>query len=291
MVRYEEKVYRLELTLLDGTNPVELLLTAVEELVDANTEGASSFENLILSVSTLIIDGVSYRADFNLLDDDPVKFILVASGANSDQASVAACTLPAVDQSHGPNAPSVVDGFSIPTFKIRDGGPGVDGIPSLDSPVFTQNFSSTAISQDKLVIGVKVGDQVRAYPHEILDWHEIVNDQFLVNGQQQRMTLSYCPLTGSAMMWEASLEAGDPSYGVSGLLYNSNLILYDRRTRSLWSQMLEQAISGDELLRIPDRVQVVETTWGTWSRMYPNTELLSDLTDFSQPYGTYTYGS
>jgi len=138
---------------------------------------------------------------------------------------------------------------------------------------------------------VKIGDEVRAYPHNILDWHEIVNDQFTINGGLERATLNYCPLTGSAMMWKSFMEPGDETYGTSGLLLNSNLIMYDRATETHWSQMMEQAIFGDQVARIPDRLQVVETTWETWQAMYPETVVLSENTGFSRDYGKYPYGS
>jgi len=103
--------------------------------------------------------------------------------------------------------------------------------------------------------------------------------------------LSYCPLTGSAMLWESLLAPGDETLGTSGLLYNSNLIMYDRETGSLWSQMLEQSIWGERIQTIPDRLQVVETTWGTWQAMYPDTVKLSEDTGFSRDYDAYPYGN
>jgi hypothetical protein len=142
-----------------------------------------------------------------------------------------------------------------------------------------------------LVAGVKIGDDIRAYPYNILNWHEVVNDRFDMDGSPELVTLSYCPLTGSAVLWKSFMEPSNKTFGTSGLLYNSNLVLYDRATRSNWSQMLEQSISGDEITRIPDRLQVVETSWGTWKAMYPETILLSEATGFSRDYTRYPYGS
>ena len=81
------------------------------------------------------------------------------------------------------------------------------------------------------------------------------------------------------------------SFGVSGLLFNANLILYDRETGSLWSQMLEQSVAGAKILEIPERLQVVETTWETWRAMYPDTLVLTEDTGFSRDYGAYPYGT
>ena len=92
------------------------------------------------------------------------------------------------------------------------------------------------------------------------------------------------------------MDSVDPTFGVSGLLYNSNLVIYDRETFSFWSQMLEQSISGPEVLAIPERIQVVETTWGTWKEMYPDSFVMTTDTGFTRrylesPYDGYTTSS
>ncbi len=202
-----------------------------------------------------------------------------------------ACTRPDPDISHGLDDPPIVAGATIPVSEVFDGGPGPDGIPPLEFPLFTQNLSSTNLNPLELVVGVKVGDDIRAYPHNILNWHEVVNDRFTMDGITERATLSYCPLTGSAMLWKSFMEPGNETFGTSGLLFNSNLIMYDRATSSFWSQMLEQSVSGPQIQRIPDRLQVVETTWGTWQAMYPETFLLTEQTGFSRNYNDYPYGS
>ena len=200
------------------------------------------------------------------------------------------CTRPEPDKSHGPDNPPIFNETIIPRRDIVDGGPGPDGIPAVESPIFTANLGSTGLDLSELVVGVKIGDNIRAYPHNIMNWHEIVNDQFSIDGSLERASLSYCPLTGSAMLWKSFMEPGDETFGTSGVLYNSNLILYDRERRNFWAQMLEQAVVGDDVTRIPDRLQVVETTWGTWKTMYPETLLLTEQTGFSRDYDDYPYG-
>ncbi|MDP6651035.1 MAG: DUF3179 domain-containing (seleno)protein, partial [Gammaproteobacteria bacterium] len=114
---------------------------------------------------------------------------------------------------------------------------------------------------------------------------------YTFDGNSQDVTVSYCPLTGSAVLWKGFVDSTDASFGVSGLLHNSNLVLYDRETKSLWSQMLEQSISGQQVTRIPDKLQLVETSWETWLEMYPQTLLLNiELNEFSFPYERYPYG-
>lgn len=285
-----DQIFHVDLSIVEGTDPIQLTLAGAEELTEADSSNASTFKGQTLSIPSILVGDTIFWAVLNLLSEAPVTFVLTAGGS-IEAPHPASCTRPDPDLSNGTNSPIINAGFTVDPSKIRDGGPGADGIPSLESPVFTQNFDLTSIAPDELVVGVKIGDEVRAYPHNILNWHEVVNDQFIIDGQNERVTLSYCPLTGSAMLWEGFMGSANQTFGTSGLLYQSNLVLYDRETRSLWSQMLEQAISGEEIQRIPAKLQVVETTWSTWSRMYPETILMTDQTGFSRNYNLYPYGS
>lgn len=175
----------------------------------------------------------------------------------------------------------------IPTEFVADGGPGIDGIPSLDYPFFISADEATYMEDHELISGIKHGDVIRAYPHKILDWHEVVNDKYGDN----YAVLSYCPLTGTTLGWNVPDNGVDNSYGVSGLLYNSNLLLYDRATGSLWAQMLSQSVFGNRVSEMADNFQVIETTWGVWRTMYPQTQVLSSVTGFSRNYSNYPYGT
>ncbi|WP_115462683.1 DUF3179 domain-containing protein [Winogradskyella aurantiaca] len=176
----------------------------------------------------------------------------------------------------------------IPVNEVRDGGPGKDGIPSIDDPKFSSVASfDSQINDNDLVVALKVGNNVKIYPHFILDYHEIVNDTFSAD----RLTLSYCPLTGTAFAWESQVGTTFTSFGVSGLLYNANLILYDRETDSNWSQILELCVNGESIGQVPIKHEVIETNWGTIKAMYPNALVLNADTGFSRPYGTYPYGA
>lgn len=174
----------------------------------------------------------------------------------------------------------------IPKDQVFDGGPGRDGIPSIDNPQFTNVNSASYLSDADLVIGFKIGSVVRAYPHPIMDWHEIVNDR--VNGNN--IAITYCPLTGSAIAWNRDGIVGGSTFGVSGLLYNSNLIPYDRGTQSNWAQMLVKSVNGNFIGNEVETKQLVETTYKTWKEMYPNSQIMSTNTGFSRSYGTYPYG-
>ncbi len=175
----------------------------------------------------------------------------------------------------------------IPVDQIFDGGPGKDGIPSIDNPQFIPvDQVPPYLHDDDLVVGIRIGDEIRAYPHPILDWHEIVNDDIGGNA----FSVTYCPLTGSAVTWDRVLETGRTTFGVSGLLYNSNLIAYDRITDSYWSQMMMQAVHGPLIRERADLVTSTETRWDTWRKLYPDSKVLSTDTGFNRQYGVYPYG-
>lgn len=190
-------------------------------------------------------------------------------------------------QPNGGGEPNTSNEWLYPISEIRDGGPGKDGIPSIDAPKFSsvENATST-LTDDLLVIGIKVGDEVRAYPHFILDWHEIVNDD--VNGVA--VAASLCPLTGTSIGWSRMVDGNLTTFGVSGKLYNNNLIPYDRATNSNWSQVGLQCINGSLIGQRPDLVTVLETTWGVWKTMYPQTKVMTTSTGFARNYGLYPYG-
>jgi len=176
----------------------------------------------------------------------------------------------------------------IPVAEVRDGGPGKDGIPSIDHPRLSSvSEVSSAISDDLLVIGIKVGNEVKAYPHFIMDWHEIVND----NLEDVFVAVTYCPLTGTAIGWDRIVNGSGTTFGVSGLLYNSNLIPYDRNTDSNWSQIRLECVNGELIGEKPAIIPLVETTWGVFKSMYPETKILDvGDTGFSINYGFYPYG-
>lgn len=174
----------------------------------------------------------------------------------------------------------------IPINEVYDGGPGKDGIPALLNPIFVSAQEASYLSDNDLVIGVKIGNEIRAYPHPILDWHEIVNDD--IAGTQ--LAITYCPLTGSGIAWNRVVAGTSTTFGVSGLLYNSNLIPYDRATNSNWSQMLMQSVNGAQSGTFAETHHIVETTWRTWKTMYPATKVVSSQTGYSRPYGQYPYG-
>jgi hypothetical protein len=176
-------------------------------------------------------------------------------------------------------------GWLIPLSEVLDGGPGKDGIPALTKPELVSRNKVFNLSSNDLVLGIVINNEPRAYPHEILDWHEIINDQV----DDFAYSITYCPLTGSGIGWRGELSTGSTTFGVSGMLYNSNLIPYDRLTDSYWSQMKLQCVYGRHIGTTPEVLPVVETTWKMWTEMYPTTKVVSVNTGYSRPYGSYPY--
>ena len=189
--------------------------------------------------------------------------------------------------SGGPISTPDIDSWLIPLDEVLDGGPGKDGILALEMPQHVLPSEISYLDEDALVIGVQINGEAIAYPHTLLDWHELVNDQ--VGGEY--ITVNYCPLTGSGMVWNRMIAGAPTTFGVSGLLYNTNLILYDRATNSHWSQMLRQSVEGYHRSTQPDQFQMVETTWRTWKKMAPHTKVLTLNTGQSRPYDRYPYGN
>jgi hypothetical protein len=174
----------------------------------------------------------------------------------------------------------------IPSNEVFDGGPGKDGIPALTDPNFISVGSVDYLQNDDLVIIVKEGDGVKIYPHPILDWHEIINDKL----GNKTFALTYCPLTGSGISWNRIIDGVETTFGVSGLLYNTNLIAYDRKTESNWSQMKLQSVNGPLISSEITTFPIIETNWQTAKNMYENALVVSTNTGYSRSYGRYPYG-
>lgn len=175
---------------------------------------------------------------------------------------------------------------AVPREEIQDGGVPVDGIPALTDPDFVSGEEADDfLEAEDAVVGLVEGENAKAYPFRILNWHEVVNDSFAGNP----VTITYCPLTGSARVFEGSLQGKRVRFGVSGKLYKSNFLLYDRETRSLWSQIRGEALAGPlrgTLLRpLPARV----ARWKAWKAIYPDTKVLSLNTGFLRDYSRDPY--
>lgn len=174
----------------------------------------------------------------------------------------------------------------IPENEVFDGGPGKDGIPSIDNPEFAPANEIEFAADERRVLGIKIGDRVRAYPHQILDWHEIVNDQV----GETAFAVTFCPLTGTGIGWNRTIDEETTEFGVSGLLFRNNLIAYDRNTDSRWSQMQLRSVWGDRADTNIETIRMIETTWETWKTLYPGSDVLTTDTGFSRDYNGHAYG-
>ncbi len=188
-------------------------------------------------------------------------------------------------------APLEGDGeCAVPCEQIRAGCPGKDCIPALTAPsqVSPGQAGSAYITEGSWVVGVAIGGEARAYPHNILWWHEIVND--VVGGVP--IAVTHCPLTFSTLGHDPTgFVAGQTvELGVSGKLFNSNLVFYNRTDDTYFSQLLGVGTKGAALGDQAPRAHVFEMSWGAWRRMHPNTTLLSDQTGHARDYERYPYG-
>lgn len=186
----------------------------------------------------------------------------------------------------------VVSGFdyskhSIPLDEIYDGGPGKDGIPAITQPRFVS--ASTAdkglLKSHDRIIGFTHRGESRAYPIKILNWHEIVNDR--VGGRS--IAVTFCPLCGTGMVFDAMIKNRKITFGVSGLLYQSDMLMYDHQTESLWSQIRTEAVTGPLTGTRLKLLSSTQTTWKQWKKKYPKTKVLSDQTGYRRNYDRDPY--
>ncbi len=173
----------------------------------------------------------------------------------------------------------------IPIRAIESGGPGRDGIPALDKPRFVAADDARFLSPTDRVLGIYRNGVARAYPVAILNWHEIVNDRY--GGDP--VVLTYCPLCGTGMAFIAKANGKTLDFGVSGLLYNSDVLLYDRQTDSLWSQIMKQAVSGPLRGQQLEMIPLTHTSWEDWRSRHPQSEVLSIDTGYSRDYSHDPY--
>ncbi|MCH9022479.1 MAG: DUF3179 domain-containing protein [Planctomycetes bacterium] len=180
----------------------------------------------------------------------------------------------------------------IPVKEILSGGVRKDGIPALTKPKVVKGVDAKNLKPGEPVIGVTIGEVNRVYPIKILEQHEIVND--VVGGVP--ILVSYCPLCRSALVFERKIGGEVLEFGVSGLLWNSNVLMYDRRAKSeqesLWSQVKMGAVTGPaarkglKLKLLPSRL----TSWESWRKDHKATTVLSEQTGHSRRYSGIVYG-
>jgi len=169
--------------------------------------------------------------------------------------------------------------------EIQSGGPPRDGIPALDDPDFIAASTAGWLHPDEPVIVVTVGDNARAYPLQIMIWHEIVNDT--INGLP--LAITFCPLCNATLVFEREFDGETLDFGTTGRLRKSDLLMYDRQTESWWQQFTGKALIGEyagrELAEYPANI----VRFADFREKYPEGPVLSRRTGHNRPYGENPY--
>lgn len=226
----------------------------------------------VIVVIAFILFRAVNRRDFNLpRDGDAQKETIMVKGDNGEKQI------------------TVTNGIkhSVPLNAVIGGGPPKDGIPSIDQPKFISvGEASKQVSDTEPGLALEINNASRFYPFRILVWHEIVNDT--INGR--RVLVTYCPLCFSGIVFDPLVNGERVEFGTSGKLWNSNLVMYDRKTDSLWAQILGEAIVGE---MTGTRLSVLpsdQIRFGDWRKRYPRGEVLSQDTGTTRLYGYDPYG-
>ncbi len=206
----------------------------------------------------------------------------------------ATIALPACDlepSSTGPEDGFDLDNCTISPDRLVDGGVGKDGIPALTNPDLAEPGAQGVeyLADTDRVVGMLFGDTPLAVPHNILWHHEIANFD---DWEEETFAVTYCPLTGSSLVFDRS-KADGAELGVSGLLFQNNLVMYDRNDQeSLWPQMNRQANCGAAEGTSLSMLPAVEMTWGRWRSLHPETKVVTENTGFDRIYEAqgYPYG-
>lgn len=164
--------------------------------------------------------------------------------------------------------------------------PARDCIPSIDQPVFVATGEVEYLRDDDLVMTLTHNGITRAYPTRILDHHEIVNDMF----GSDPVAVTYCPLCGSGLAFDRRQGGQVLEFGVSSLLHNSDLVMYDRQTESLWQQITGEAFAGKSRGSQLRTLPLSMITWNNWRQQYPDSQVLTIDGIESDRYMTDAYG-
>ena len=185
-----------------------------------------------------------------------------------------------------PNWTTNFEKKSIDLNELISGGPPKDGIPAIINPKFTTlEEAKNWLAEKEPVIAVEINGNSKAYPLQILMFHEIVNDRI----GRTPLLISFCPLCYSGIVFDRTLNNMSINFGVSGLLRNSDMVMYDQLSESFWQQFTGEAIVGDftgsKLEVIPSQIISFEQ----FRSNYPNGLVLSQFTGFERPYGQNPY--
>ena len=204
-----------------------------------------------------------------------------------------ACIASASAQVQFPQGEFPLTDFKISSVQIDEimtGGPPRDGIPAIDKPAFVGVIQANEWLDDREpVIAVSHGGVARAYPLQILMYHEIVNDVIA----DTPVSVTFCPLCNASIVFDRTVSQGDATrvldFGTTGRLRNSDLVMYDRQTESWWQQFTGQGIIGEytdtRLAQLPSQI----VSYGAFREAFDDAQVLSNNTGFNRPYGNNPY--
>jgi hypothetical protein len=177
---------------------------------------------------------------------------------------------------------------SVGLDEFIGGGPPKDGIPSIDEPRFVSiDEADRFLTPREPVAVVELGGEARGYPIQILTWHEIVNDE--IAGRP--IAVTYCPLCNSTVVFSREIDGEAVEFGTTGMLRESDLVMYDRKTESWWQQITAEAIvgelTGQRLEVLPSQI----LSWAAFRRAHPDGAVLSRHTGFNRDYGANPYAA
>ena len=215
--------------------------------------------------------------------------LLLHWGSVASAETAETVLLPAQDYPRSWDREFPIADFSRSTIDFDDvlsGGPPRDGIPSIDSPVFVSlEEAGDRYKATEPVIGVSLNGEAKAYPLQVLTWHEIANDT--IGGVPVAVT--YCPLCNAAIVFDTRIDGEAHDFGVSGRLRKSDMIMYDRQTESWWQQFSGKGLTGHyagrTLTKVPSRIESFER----FAERFPEGKVLVPANDRLRQYGRNPY--
>lgn len=185
-----------------------------------------------------------------------------------------------------PNWKTNFEKSAVPFEEFMSGGPPKDGIPAIDEPAFVNNASASEwLQKNEPVISLTIKGESRAYPLQILMWHEIANDEI----QGQPVTVTFCPLCYTAIVFDRRLDGKVLDFGVSGLLRHSDMVMYDRQTETWWQQISGEGLVGDLTGKVLKQFPAQIVSFEQFSKAFPKGTVLSRETGHRRDYGRNPY--
>ncbi len=235
--------------------------------------------------------GVARRRPFLLVAATLGLGLLAACGSSGDESTPEETAAEPTSAAATVQPPERIAGWTTDVSKRTieldelTQGQVKDGIPSIDSPRFLSVEEVDFLGDREPVVAFQEGNDARAYPLQILMWHEIVND--VVDGRP--VLITFCPLCNTAIAFDRTIEGTATDFGVSGFLRNSDLVMYDRATETWWQQVTGEAIVGDLVGTQLEFLPSVIVSWADFRDEFPDGKVLSQDTGFRRAYGNNPY--